>query len=182
VTDWTLILTTVGATIGAAGITGLSSYHLARKNGEVALRQVEAENERLRAQHSEDHLRNRQGTYHNFLNAERRFEWRVLRGEATQDDFLMFNDIANGVALFGAQPVAAVAAKLVSEYGAVFSAAQQAGRTDAPGSPDQISAAYQTRKDVITQKRSALVHAMRADVAPDTDHESSFDAPALRSR
>jgi hypothetical protein len=135
-------------------------------SGSKDVHSPEAENERLLAQHSEDHLRSRQATYHEFLNSERRFENLVGRGEATAEDFLKFNDVANGVALFGMKPVTTLAAALVSEYGAVFEAAQAAQPGAAPGTPQEIIAAYEARKDTITRARLALVDAMRADVAP----------------
>jgi hypothetical protein len=57
VADWTVILTSVGA----AGVTGVFGYLGVRRSTDVTKTQTEAENERLRTQHQEDHLRNRQG-------------------------------------------------------------------------------------------------------------------------
>jgi hypothetical protein len=126
-----------------------------------------ANRELAEAQHREEHLRNRQAAYLDFLNAERHFEVLVMDGSATRDDFLKFNDVANRVAILGLQPVTTLAATLASEYGAVYEAARKAAGTGAPGSPAQIIAAYNTRKAAITKTRVELVDAMRADVAPD---------------
>jgi hypothetical protein len=75
VADWTVILTAVGAaavTGGFGGIrrsTDVTKKQIAEETSR-AKDQIEAENERLRAQHQEDHLRNRQTTYHALLTAE----------------------------------------------------------------------------------------------------------------
>jgi hypothetical protein len=74
VADWTTILTT----FGAAGIAAAGGWYGARKTAEVSLKQADAENERLREQHREDHLRNRLGTYHDFVAADRELARMVM--------------------------------------------------------------------------------------------------------
>jgi len=83
VADWTTIVTAIGAST-VAGVTGYAS---ARYSGKVAMRQIEAENERLREQHREDHLRNRQGTYHEFIQADLAMSI-ALQSEDVPVDFL----------------------------------------------------------------------------------------------
>jgi hypothetical protein len=86
VTDWTTVATTLGAA-GIAGLGGLAGgWYGARKTAEVSIKQVEADNERLREQHREDHLRNRQGTYHNLLNALAAFRSLLYQGSTTRSD------------------------------------------------------------------------------------------------
>jgi hypothetical protein len=75
--DWTVILTAVGATgitagLGYLGIrrtTDVTKKQIAEETAR-AREQIEGENERLRTQHREDHLRNRQATYHALLTAD----------------------------------------------------------------------------------------------------------------
>jgi hypothetical protein len=69
VTDWTVILTSVGT----ASITGAVAYFTAKRSGDVALRGVEAETERLRLQLAEPHFQHRQSVYHDFLDSAHRF-------------------------------------------------------------------------------------------------------------
>lgn len=75
--DWTVILTSAAA----AGVTGGFGYLGIRRSTDVTKQQmaeettrsreqIEAENERLRIQHREEHLRNRQGTYRDLLAAD----------------------------------------------------------------------------------------------------------------
>jgi hypothetical protein len=92
VTDWTIILTAVGTAFATGGL----GYLGIRRSTDVTRYQVseetarahalsEAENERLRAQHREDHLRNRQGTYHNLLTAEQNLAYALgPRGSVTR--------------------------------------------------------------------------------------------------
>jgi hypothetical protein len=76
----------VWPTIAASGITGATAVigyffgdHSSKRSTAATVKQIEsenerviqqitAENERLREQHREDHLRNRQNTYHAFMN------------------------------------------------------------------------------------------------------------------
>jgi hypothetical protein len=77
VADWTVILTTVGA----AAVTGPLAISASGEAPTLTKKQIEeettrtnaqiaAENDRLRDQYREDHLRNRQSTYHALLTAE----------------------------------------------------------------------------------------------------------------
>jgi hypothetical protein len=72
VTDWT-VLGTAAIAAGSAVVGSALGYVTARHMGAVELRKVEAEAERLRMQHGEDHLRHRQAVYHDFLDSAHRF-------------------------------------------------------------------------------------------------------------
>jgi hypothetical protein len=110
VADWTVVLTTVGA----AGVTGVFGYLGVRRSTDVTKKQmaeettranaqIEAENERLHAQHREDHLRNRQGTYHALIGADQELASALGHGTGdAQAAFAKFSQFANGAQLFGA--------------------------------------------------------------------------------
>jgi hypothetical protein len=182
--DWTLILTTVGA----AGVTGGFGY-LAAKQGarasmrqaeqqhQTALAQVEAENERLREQHREDHLRNRQGTYHSFMTADRRlFSLLDRMSEMLGRDSLLadvmekydeWHHLAMGVELFGSNEARDAIKSLMQAYGdAIESAHRRAAETGED--EDALLAAYLGENaTTLDNARMVLIAAMRADVARD---------------
>jgi hypothetical protein len=115
VSDWTIVATT----LGASAITGAVGYFSAKWQGKVGLEQANQETRRLRLQHQEDHLRNRQNTYHEFLDEAATWE----RTKATTDAIFgvevqtpeqeetwqernrRFRHLLNGVYLFGTEPV-----------------------------------------------------------------------------
>lgn len=117
--DWTVISTS----LGAAGITGTVGYRTARWQGRVSLDQARMELEHLRAQHREDHLRNRQATYHEFLDEASwwgriRAETHAIFSEEEPDEEVeaqlreaqaRFRHLLNGVRLFGTSDVRAAA-------------------------------------------------------------------------
>lgn len=117
--DWT--------TVAAAGVAGAAAlgggvlgYLGARVQARVGLRQVEADLERLREQHREEHMRNRQGTYHRFLNTAGRLraippEWAAVNDderERASKAVEEFSSLLNGVELFGTREVRLAAEKL----------------------------------------------------------------------
>ncbi len=178
-TDWTLITTT----LGASAIAATSAYLIAKRGAEATARQVEAgttrareqieaENERLRAQHREDHLRNRQGTYHRFVAGEYRYmeTFRNLAAGLTAtsdpaDWYYEFVTLALGVELFGTEKV--------RKAGSVVLAASSKATTEmnvatSEGVPpiDAAKAAYEANAKVINAARAALIQEMRGDVAP----------------
>jgi hypothetical protein len=181
VTDWTLIITT----LGASGISAASAYLIAKRGAETtasqvkaettwAREQIEAENERLRAQHREDHLRNRQGTYHQFLAGEYRY-MAAFRDTAagtrpTRDEIDRwwpdFVTLALGVELFGAPSVHEAGTVLLKAWsGALRALDAELGK----GVPlaEAARTAYGANEEAINAGRAALVREMRRDVAPD---------------
>jgi hypothetical protein len=162
VTDWTIILTSVGA----AAVSGGFGYAAARATTKASLRQVEGENERLRAQHREDHLRNRQGTYHHFLNVDRRFTSLLLRGETSQDSFNEWHDAAMGILLFGSAGARQATERLTDEVAEMFKVARaRVGGIEPLGTADVLTA-WVEREEAINGAKARLLEAMRDDVAP----------------
>src|SRR3982751_1519721 len=109
-TDWTTILTT----IGASAVTGVVAWYGTRTSAEVANRQTHAEIERLREQHAEDHRRNRQTTYHRFLATDAHLRMFTNRLDKLDGDevnefgavLVAWRDHISGVRLFGTETVA----------------------------------------------------------------------------
>lgn len=65
-----------GAALGLAGIG--ATVYATKLQAQATLAQIAAERERQKAQHAEDHRRNRQTTYHLFLTAAAQL--RAIRG------------------------------------------------------------------------------------------------------
>jgi hypothetical protein len=81
-----------------------------------------SENERLRLEHSEKHLQNRQTVYHNLLNAERRLLTVINASPVGQPDvfaaFTSLTEVLHGAVLFGTKDVAEEAVEYQATEGA----------------------------------------------------------------
>ena len=141
-----------------------------------------AENDRLKLQHREDHLRNRQSTYHEFLDEASTFE-RMRetveavfgddqhdedREAARSESSRRFKHLLNGVRLFGTERVRRAADSLQQlhdaierEWWGLAADAREAGRPEPPG-----FAFPQHRLHDWNATLGELIDAMRADVAP----------------
>jgi hypothetical protein len=177
VTDWTLIATT----LGTASITGLLGYLVAKRNGEVTLRGVEAENERLREQHREDHFRHRQGSYHDFLNVERALRFRFAtsgKGRTAEEFIPLFgklDDTYNGVILFGSPAVIEASEVLLDCYQEVAGTANELGDV-----ADALPRAMAQMNQPLEDARRDLVRAMRDDVGYRPPTPTALDEPLER--
>jgi hypothetical protein len=164
VTDWTIVLTT----LGSAGIAASAGWYAARKTAEVSLRQADAENERLREQHREDHLRNRQGTYHEFLSADRNMgrtlgeDIRPEQVEEIEALYARWSHLSVGLQLFGSEDVTRAGRALVDEYASVGRALEG----NDPDAAEDAAAAYRAAQARINDARDVLLIAMRNDVGP----------------
>lgn len=185
--DWTIVVTT----LGASGITGLVGYASAKWQGNVALDQARMENERLEAQHREDHLRNRQATYHDFLDYAATWEriattTRQIFGEDEPNEEARargeeadrrFRHLLNGVLLFGTEPVRQAARELeriqtqiTAEWWARIDGERVRRRQQGPDAqrrPEPVGFAFPIeRREEWEAALERLIDAMRADVAP----------------
>jgi hypothetical protein len=174
VADWTTIITAVGA----AGVAGGFGYLGARKQAEIALAQVRGENERLREQHREDHLRNRQGTYHRMLSADREF-LTILEGtgrdpgvdaDAYYEDivarFREWHDLATAVVLFGTEEAREATLALMDAYDVVVDKAASLAAERDGDEPRAFVDAMSQEGGPIREARVRLIAAMRDDVGP----------------
>jgi hypothetical protein len=162
-TDWTLIVTA----IGTASVTGIVGYGTAKLNTRTELRRIEAENERLRAQHREDHLRNRQGTYHLLLNVDRQYTDAILRRENPRPWQRAFHDAAMGVVLFGTEAARDAMNAVILTYADVWSEAiEQTGGSEPAVTPAALLDAWHKLSSEMNARKDALLQAMRDDVGP----------------
>lgn len=162
--DWTIIATT----LGASGITGALGYSTARLQAGVAKAQVEAETERLGTQHAEDHLRNRQTTYHLLLDELRAFSVVMWNGPTpTPEEFKGFLSrsahLLNGARLFGTDNVRVAAEQVDTLIGAIELHTVVASLDF----NEALEEAVESSGKKLDTAIRALVDAMRADVAPD---------------
>ena len=155
------------AVTGATAVfVGLIGYFTSRISADVALRQSEAETQRLREQRHEEHLQHRQGLYLDLLNRERSFFH--VPDDAVREGVVAWQlgvvEAANAVVLFGTVETAKAAIRLLNLVAAVLD--------EVP--PDPLES-YPERLDVVAAKfrqewrnrRRELVEAMRGDCAPD---------------
>jgi hypothetical protein len=174
VTDWTVILTAVGA----SAVSGTFGYLAARQGAKASIRQaetqhatalaqIEAENARLREQHKEDHLRNRQGTYHRFLNVESEFRGKLERGEVTHEDFRDFHAVGMGVEIFGARPVRDISRQVVAGWRTIVEELNRRTREEGEDLRTAAKAALAQHDPAMNNLRGELYEAMRADIAAD---------------
>jgi HPt (histidine-containing phosphotransfer) domain-containing protein len=167
VPDWTIILTT----LGASGITGAVAYTAAKTQGKTAIAQTEAETKRLRIGHAEEHLRNRQATYHNLLTVLSRFDSVVWAGFLTgEGEFQQFlsecHHLINGAVLFGAEPVRQAAARLEDLINKIEIHVVAANLPF----DEALQEAHESLGADLADVRRQLIDAMRTDVAPRESH------------
>jgi hypothetical protein len=176
-TDWTIIATT----LGAAAVTGAVGYGSARWQGKVGMAQAHEETERLRVQHREDHLRNRQTTYHLFLDEvvtldRMRSMTHAVFGEGVTAEAwaealealrMKFFHLLNGVRLFGTSEVRAAADRLNELFNTIM-AEWWTALADAPEADRRLPGRVFPRERLTDWDAAldALIDAMRADVAP----------------
>jgi hypothetical protein len=177
--------------IAASGITGATAVigylfgdRSSQRSTDANIRQIEsendrvvqqitAENDRLREQRREDHLRNRQSTYHKFMTADTlmnaMFSHGAQRERVTREQYdnmsQEFLHLFNGVRLFGTQPVIDAAFELNSVHYQVFERfiADQSSRPFA----EKMAEAYFSHGDALVDARVLCFDAMRLDVAAD---------------
>jgi hypothetical protein len=174
VTDWTIILTT----LGAAGLTGGFGYLGIRRSTGVTRKQIEAEmartreqieaeRERLRDEHREANRQNRQGTYHNLLNADIELAGALGQGISdAQQAFVKFSYLGNGAVLFGTEAVKNAVTAVLVEYVFVIRDAKDRAGGEKP-SPELIKEVFDEHAAPVQSARTALVKAMRGDVGPE---------------
>jgi hypothetical protein len=160
--DWT--------TVAVAAITGAVGYAGAWKQSQTSVHQASEETQRIRLQHVEEHLRNRQGTYHQFLKSLRELDslmigWAPITEETLaewRDRYVLYR---SGIDLFGTGPVIAATGDVADALTKAFP------RVEAdPVRQEAIRRTYREHRRDVTNARNALTEAMRADVAlPYTD-------------
>ena len=90
------------------------------------------------AQHREDHLRNRQGTYHNLITADQNLQNALGHGIGDPNAALdEFRHLGNGAVLFGSAAVKDAVRFLLAQYVVVVREAQEIAG-DKPMSPADI--------------------------------------------
>jgi hypothetical protein len=177
--DWTVIA--AAAVTGVTAITvGLIGLFGARLSATVGQRQVEAENERLREEHREAHLRRRQELYLRLLSADRQLIARVNSGERLErsQTHALYESIAESASaavLFGTKYVGRRALDYQRVVGQVF--------RDASGPNEDFDvttrALFRETSSSWAKTRQALIDAMREDVSAD---QLALDAGDGRER
>jgi hypothetical protein len=157
---------------GPAAVTGAVGYLGARLQYRSAIRQAEVGLETLQVQHREDHLRNRQTTYHGLLNAVRSLDIMMYREPpptlADLGTWLTnIDDLLNGAVLFGTTPVREAADAFAATLGKLPVVAEE--RHAAKRDFEQFKAAYEDLRSEVRDGFRGLVDAMRTDVAPGND-------------
>jgi hypothetical protein len=111
-----------------AGVTGFVTWQVSQNSAKVELAKVQAENSRLLAGHREDERRNRQATYHQYLDVANQFTQLLGRevGAADRAELVRdFNHLIAGVMLFGPGPVMAGAVEVGRVYNDVWTALER---------------------------------------------------------
>jgi hypothetical protein len=138
--------------------------------GRVTRAGIEAENERLRDQHRQEHFRTRASTYHAFLNADLllqtrlAYEAEVLSRDEYDQWSRQFLDLLTGVVLFGTEAAQVTAELLLKAHQNVFTGFMQ--DTSQRSFGEKMRDAYQAQYGAILISRQACERATREDVAP----------------
>jgi hypothetical protein len=151
-------------------VTGLLGYGAAWLQARTHVRQIEAENDRLRLQYTQEHLRYRRDAYHAFLSAMEEFEGlaqegrEAMSGVVAADPEVYYKkfvewrqrkgDLYSGVRLFGTPQVIGT----IEAFNAAFLAYGQASREKRDA--DQLLELELTWRGAL----DSVLHAMREDV------------------
>jgi hypothetical protein len=163
VPDWTTL--GAAAIAGSAGLgSGLGAARIAYLTGKrqsaVELERIRAENDRLRTQHQEEHLRHRQAVYHDFLDSAHRFHQDaggtepLAKPAEAQEWMREFEHRLMAVCLFGTEVAWKAAQRLADVIGDAMEAAP----------------AYEgTIEQRFLEVWQEVIEAMRVDTAPSQD-------------
>ena len=151
-----------------SGITGLVTWKVSQKSASVELAKVAAENERLQYGSREEERRNRQSTYHQFLDAATtvyQFLGFPVASERRSEACKTYAHLLSGVVLFGPQSVRTGAYAINHVYQKIWPALAHEEKEN-PGKPasDCWGDATAEFKDDFGEAISAVVHLMHADV------------------
>ena len=170
-------LISAGSSLLGASVGALTTYKVSRRNAEttvsmatsqheVDMARIEAENQRLQQSNQEEERRNRQSTYHRYLDVL--LEIFQLMGSATSPEQISefrknFRHLHAGVVLFGPPPVGKAAYKVAEIY-SEMSPAVERERQENPGKPESEcwrdgTAGIQDRFGVEIVNLTALMHA-----------------------
>jgi hypothetical protein len=154
--------------ITSTGITGLVTWKVSKNSSSVELVKVAAENHRLQYGNQEEERRNRQATYHQFLDVIV-FVFQILgvRADEAERKSLLdsYNHLLSGVLLFGDPSVRKGAYNLNTLYNAML-AAHEAEMASNPEKSDAEcwQVATTQRADEFKACASKLVQLMHEDV------------------
>jgi len=151
-----------------SGITGLVTWIVSQNSASVELAKVAAESERLQGGNREEERRNRQSTYHQFVDTLN-LVYQML-GEETQAEkrdsiCVDYNHLLSGVVLFGPPSVREAAHSVNEIYMEIWSALEQEKR-DHPDKPsgERWRDATADLKEEFADTCSILLGRMHADV------------------
>jgi len=175
----------------AASVGALTTYKVnlrnteatiatAQSQHEVELARIEAENERLLDTNREEERRNRQSTYHRYLNAVvgiyqlMGLEVSAKQVNETRQDYRYLH---SGVVLFGPPCVRAAANEVSGAYNEVWVAmARQREEYSEKTEPERWRDATATLKENFSEKIVNLIDAMHADVTRGITQDPGIDS------
>jgi len=141
-------------------------YAGAWKQAQTAVAQAREETQRLNVGFAEEHLRNRQETYHQFLKTLRELD-AYLVGQAPLDPTVLaewrdrYNLYRAGIDLFGAPTVIAA----TNAVGGALGKAMPRVTLESEVAQKRMRETFYTHRAELHEARAALTAAMRADVA-----------------
>lgn len=116
---------TGGSSVLTSGVTAAVTWAVSKNSSSVELAKVTAENERLLQANREDERRNRQSTYHQFIDILNLF-FQALGTETPEEDIdkvvKEYNHLISGVLLFGPPSVRSAAYDLNDVFAKIWPA------------------------------------------------------------
>ena len=151
-----------------SAVTAFVTWRVSKNSSSVELAKVNAENERLSQKNQEDERRNRQSTYHQFIDAFSSV-FQSLGTETPKDERYEscnnFNHLLSGVLIFGPPSVREGAYDLNEVYNKIWPALAKQ-ESDNPEKPplECWRDATAPLKDDFSLRGSELIPLMHADV------------------
>jgi len=119
---------TGGTSVLTSAITAAVTWAVSQNSSAVELAKVAAENERLQQENQEEERRNRQSTYHQFIDSFNEIFATLgipFEQEPLNEKFKTFNHLVSGVLIFGSPDVRTATYRLTDVYGRLFSAMRE---------------------------------------------------------
>jgi hypothetical protein len=159
---------TGGASVLTAAVTGCVAWTASRNASRVELAKVQADNERLKDSHREDERRNRQSTYHQFIDVSTdllQILGRTKPQEMRIEICNRYNHLLSGVLVFSPPSVRAGATELNAVYSKIWPALEEKVENEPDKSAEELwRDATLDLKSEFSTRGNELIELMHKDV------------------
>jgi hypothetical protein len=159
---------TGAASVLTSGVTAAVTWTVSKNSSRVEIAKISAENDRLQQANREEERRNRQSTYHQFIDILNQL-FLLMGGPASEDEVLdvteTYNHLISGVVLFG-PPSVRTGAFTMNDIFRELEPALKQQHEEHPERPfkERWVEVCQPRREKFAARGADLIQLMHADV------------------